>query len=81
MGLLRAFCSLLEDLLLLQAGVGDRVRNIDLAPELAGIAQSLTPRWIEAAARAVVDVEKGMRRNLLRSLALDAFALGLEPAN
>ena len=81
MGLLRAFCSLLEDLLLLQAGVGDRVRNIDLAPELAGIAQSLTPRWIEVAARAVVDVEKGMRRNLLRSLALDAFALGLEPAN
>lgn len=77
----RAFCGLLEDLLLLQAGAGNRIRNIDLASELAGFAQALTPRWIEAAARAVVDVEKGMRRNLLRSLALDAFALGLEPAD
>ena len=80
-GLLRAFGGLLEDLLLLQAGVADRVRNIDLVPELTRMAQSITPGWIEAAARGVVHVEQGMRRNLLRSLALDAFALGLEFAD
>jgi len=35
--------------------------------------------WIEAAARALVQVEQGMRRNLLRSLSLDAMAVSLEP--
>jgi DNA polymerase-3 subunit delta' len=33
--------------------------------------------WIDSAARALVQVEQGMRRNLLRSLSLDAMAVGL----
>jgi DNA polymerase-3 subunit delta' len=36
--------------------------------------------WIARAAQAVGAVEYGMRRNLLRSLSLDAMVLGLEPA-
>jgi DNA polymerase-3 subunit delta' len=33
--------------------------------------------WIDGAARALVQVEQGMRRNLLRSLSLDSMALAM----
>jgi DNA polymerase-3 subunit delta' len=33
--------------------------------------------WIDGAARALVQVEQGMRRNLLRSLSIDAMAASL----
>ena len=75
--LLHAFSSLLEDLLLLQAGTGHLMRNIDLQPELTRMSQIIDVAWIEAAVRALDQVEQGMRRNLLRSLSLDAFAAGL----
>jgi DNA polymerase-3 subunit delta' len=75
--LLRALGSLLEDLLLILAGTPALIRNLDLAAELAGLAQGLTVDWIDAAARALVQVEQGMRRNLLRSLSLDAMAVSL----
>jgi DNA polymerase-3 subunit delta' len=78
--LLRAFASLLEDLLLLQAGSGQFIRNIDLTPELTRIAQSTNVAWIENAVRGLDRVEDGMRRNLLRSLALDSFATSLSKA-
>jgi DNA polymerase III subunit delta' len=75
--LLRALGSLLEDLLLIHAGTPTLIRNLDLATELAALAQGLTVDWIDAAARALVQVEQGMRRNLLRSLSLDAMAVSL----
>jgi DNA polymerase-3 subunit delta' len=75
--LLRALGSLLEDLLLVVAGTPALIRNLDLAAELAALAQGLTVDWIDAAARALVQVEQGMRRNLLRSLSLDAMAVSL----
>jgi DNA polymerase-3 subunit delta' len=76
--LLRALGSLVEDLLLLVAGTPALIRNLDLAAELAQLAQGLTIEWIDGAARALVQVEQGMRRNLLRSLSLDAMAVSLE---
>lgn len=76
--LLRAFGSLLEDLLLVLAGTPNLVRNLDLAPELDRLAAGLSTEWIDGAARALADVQSGMRRNLLRSLSLDAMALTLE---
>jgi len=75
--LLRSLGSLLEDLLLVVAGTPDLIRNLDLKVELERMAQGLTVDWIEAASRAVVQVESGMRRNLLRSLSLDAMAVSL----
>jgi DNA polymerase-3 subunit delta' len=75
--LLRALGSLLEDLLLVLAGTPQLIRNLDLAPELDRMAQGLTVDWIDSAARALVQVEQGMRRNLLRSLSLDAMAVSL----
>jgi DNA polymerase-3 subunit delta' len=73
-GLIRAMRSLLEDLLLILSGAPGLVRNIDLQRELAVIAGSLDLQWIERANRGLQSVESGMRRNLLRSLSLDAFA-------
>jgi DNA polymerase-3 subunit delta' len=41
------------------------------------VAEGLTVDWIDNAARALVQVEQGMRRNLLRSLSLDAMTMSL----
>jgi DNA polymerase-3 subunit delta' len=75
--LLRAFSLLLEDLLLLDSGTPELLRNIDLRPELERLAAALPFTWIERASHAVDQVQSGMRRNLLRSLSLDAFAAQL----
>jgi DNA polymerase-3 subunit delta' len=76
--LLRALSSLVEDLLLTVAGSPGLIRNLDLEPDLQRLAQGVSVEWIDGAARALVQVEQGMRRNLLRSLSLDAMAVGLE---
>jgi DNA polymerase-3 subunit delta' len=75
--LLRALGSLLEDLLLTVAGTPALIRNLDLSAELAALAKGHTLDWVDGAARALVQVEQGMRRNLLRSLSLDAMAVSL----
>jgi DNA polymerase-3 subunit delta' len=77
LNLLRAVGSLIEDLLLVTAGTPGLVRNIDIGAELERMANGLTLDWIEGASRAIVQVEQGMRRNLLRSLSLDAMAVSL----
>lgn len=78
--LLRALSSLLEDLLLLQSGAPERIRNIDRRPDLDRLADIVSFAWIESAMRAVDAAYSGMRRNLLRSLSLDSLALELETA-
>jgi DNA polymerase-3 subunit delta' len=75
--LLRALGSLVEDLLLVVAGTPSLVRNLDLGAELERMAQGLTVDWIDNAARALSQAESGMRRNLLRSLSLDAMTMSL----
>lgn len=78
--LLRALATLLEDLLMLQSGAAERVRNIDRRKDLERLAQTVSFEWIESAMRAVDNAQTGMRRNLLRSLSLDALAMQLESA-
>jgi len=75
--LLRSLGSLFEDLLLLVAGTPALIRNLDISAELSHLAEGLSVDWIDGASRALDDVERGMRRNLLRSLSIDAMALGL----
>jgi DNA polymerase III subunit delta' len=72
--LLRSLSLLLEDLLLIGAGTPELVRNTDLRPELDRLNSTLDFTWIENASRGLDQVQSGMRRNLLRSLSLDAFA-------
>jgi DNA polymerase-3 subunit delta' len=76
--LLRALSSVLEDILLLQSGAADRVRNVDKRADLQRMADTFSFAWIESAVRAMDAVQSGMRRNLLRNLSLDAMAGELE---
>ena len=76
--LLRALGSLIEDLLLIVAGTSRLIRNLDIEADLARMAHGLTVDWIDGASRALVQVERGMRRNLLRSLSLDAMAVSMD---
>ena len=76
--LLRTLYSLLEDLMFLEAGTPQLVRNTDILGELKKLAESTDFAWINRAAQGLGEVERGMRRNLLRSLSLDAFATALE---
>ncbi len=76
--LLRSLSLLLEDMMVLQAGRPEMVRNIDVLPEIRRLAESVSFEWIERAVRRMAEVESGMRRNLLRSLSLDAMTAGLE---
>jgi DNA polymerase III subunit delta' len=71
---LRTLSLLLEDLLLLQSGTPELLRNTDLRAELDRFAHALPFQWIEQASRGLDQVQNGMRRNLLRSLSLDAYA-------
>jgi DNA polymerase-3 subunit delta' len=75
--LLRALSLLLEDLLMVNSGTPELVRNIDLRGELERMAAALDFGWIERASHAIDQVHSGLRRNLLRSLSLDAFAAQL----
>ncbi len=77
LALLGAMGVLLEDVLLVRGGAGDGIRNLDLRHELSRLADSLDFEAIEAAVRGLDAVRTGMRRNLLRSLSLDSFAIGL----
>lgn len=76
--LLRTLYGLLEDLLMLQNGAANLVRNTDVVQELTRISQSVSFEWVQSASWRIGQVESGMRRNLLRSLSLDAMATGLE---
>jgi DNA polymerase III subunit delta' len=78
--LIRTLYALLEDMTLLQNGAQDLVRNTDLLPDLTRMAKAVDFEWIQAASYRISQVESGMRRNLLRSLSLDAMAAGLEEA-
>jgi DNA polymerase III subunit delta' len=76
--LLRTLYSLLQDLMFLQSGTPQLVRNTDIQGELKRIAEAADFAWVTHAADGLAEVERGMRRNLLRSLSLDAFATALE---
>ena len=76
--LLRTLCSLLQDLMFLSSGAPELVHNTDILGEMQKLAGVTDWTWIANAADRLADVERGMRRNLLRSLSLDAFATSLE---
>ena len=77
--LLRTLYLLLEDMMCLQSGAGQLVRNTDIQGELKKMSETADFAWLQRAAEGLGEVERGMRRNLLRSLSLDAFATALEP--
>ncbi|HLX76891.1 MAG TPA: hypothetical protein VKR26_19225 [Terriglobales bacterium] len=76
--LVRALYSLLQDLAFLTNRSPELVRNTDLLSDLKSLAAGVDFSWLAAASERLGEVESGMRRNLLRSLSLDAFATALE---
>ena len=76
--LLRTLYSLLQDLAFLNSCTPELVRNVDIQGELKRLAEATDFDWIALAADRLNDVERGTRRNLVRSLSLDAFATALE---
>ena len=76
--LIRTLYSLLQDLTFIDSGTPELLRNTDIASDLKRMAELADFNWITAASDRLAEVERGMRRNLLRSLSLDAFAAALE---
>jgi DNA polymerase-3 subunit delta' len=76
--LIRTLYSLLRDLMFIDSGAPELIRNTDITSELKRLAEAGDFAWITVASDRLAEVERGMRRNLLRSLSLDAFAAALE---
>lgn len=76
--LLRTLYSLLRDLMFLNSGAPNLVHNTDIQSHLAKMSEAADFDWLSSASDRLAEVERGMRRNLLRSLSLDALALALE---
>jgi DNA polymerase III subunit delta' len=76
--LLRTLYCLLQDMMMLSSGTPELVRNTDVLRELQKLASEVDFEWIHSAADRLANVERGMRRNLLRSLSLDALAVAME---
>ena len=75
---IRTLYALLEDMLFLKSGTPEFVRNTDIEPQLHKMAEQVDFAWIVDATNRLGELESGMRRNLLRTLSLDAFATSLE---
>ena len=69
---------LLEDVLLLSHGIA-RIRNEDVRARLEPMARKVSFDWLRAAATRVDELGELVRRNIQKSIALDAFAAGLQP--
>jgi DNA polymerase-3 subunit delta' len=76
--LIAALYSLLRDMLSLMSNAPNLVHNIDIVSDLTALSREVNFDWIATAADRTGEVHAGMRRNLLRSLSLDALASSLE---
>ncbi|MBA3914711.1 MAG: DNA polymerase III subunit delta' [Acidobacteriales bacterium] len=76
--LLRTLYLVLQDLNFLNSGTPELLRNRDIQGELSRLAALASFEWIALASERLGDVERGMRRNLLRNLSLDSFAAAVE---
>ena len=67
---------LLEDLLLLSEGAVE-IRNADIRRELEALASRVSFRWIRAAVHRADELSGLVRRNIQKSIALDALVVEL----
>ncbi|MCP5111703.1 MAG: NACHT domain-containing protein [bacterium] len=76
---LKILYGLLEDLVLLHEG-GNGVRNADVCDKLDVVARAVSFAWLQAAVRQVDELIRLLRRNIQKSLALDALVIELRKA-
>ena len=67
---------LLEDVLLLSEGAGE-IRNADIRRDLEALASRVSFRWIRAAVHRADELSSLVRRNIQKSIALDALVVEL----
>ena len=75
---LNVLYALLEDVLYLQNGTGT-IRNADVRRELDAIAQRVSFDWIRVAVAKIDELVELLRRNIQKSIALDALVAELRP--
>jgi DNA polymerase-3 subunit delta' len=75
---LKVLYRLLADLLAIHQN-GEAIRNSDLRDEMEELAAKVSFEWIRAAVAKVDELLALLRRNIQKSIALDAFALELRP--
>ena len=73
---LKVLYLLLEDLLHLREGQGP-IRNADIGPDLLRLAQAVSFEWLREAVVKTDILMRQVRRNIQKSIALDALALEL----
>ena len=73
---LKVLYDLLRDLLILSQGTGE-IRNQDIRRDLETLAAKVHFAWIRKAVVQVDELVEFMRRNIQKSIALDALILGL----
>jgi DNA polymerase-3 subunit delta' len=74
--LLNILYVLLEDLLLLSEGGGE-IRNADIRSQLEALASRVSFGWIRAAVQRADELSALVRRNIQKSIALDALVVEL----
>ncbi len=74
--LVRVLYFLLEDVVLLANGAGE-IRNVDIRADLDFIASRVSLQWLRAAVKRADEMLDLARRNIQKSIALDAFAIEL----
>ncbi|HTC32737.1 MAG TPA: AAA family ATPase [Bryobacteraceae bacterium] len=77
--LLKILYVLLEDILLLAegAGSGGEIRNADIRRDLEALAGRVSFRWIRAAVARADELSELVRRNIQKTIALDALVVEL----
>ncbi|HTM49720.1 MAG TPA: DNA polymerase III subunit [Bryobacteraceae bacterium] len=73
---LKVLYLLIRDLMILREG-GSDLRNADLRPQLEPLARKVSFRWIGAAVRRTDELVELLRRNIQKTIALDAMILDL----
>lgn len=79
--LLEILYSILQDIVVLQSGFSDAVRNVDSVPELTLLARQLSPTALPRIVEELDRVQSAARRNAFRPLALASWALSIVPAS
>ena len=73
---LKVLYELLRDLMLLHQGAGE-IRNLDISRELESLAATIQFAWIRKAVGLVDEIVELVRRNIQRTIALDALIVQL----
>ena len=74
--LIKVLYVLLEDVLLIANGAGE-VRNDDIRADLQAIASRVSFRWLRTAVQKIDEMAELVRRNIQKSIALDALVIEL----